>query len=238
LTNDPAENAIPVWHPSGQRLVFSDGRNGTLDIFSAGIQDRVASELLIGPRRDMPVSFSPDARFLLYGEDQPLGHWTGMVLDTKSNETWPIFNRVFPMLNPMFSPSGEFVVFESDESGQSEVYAYRFSDPDGPRWKISRDGGVKPLWSRDGTEIFYISLDSQLMSAEVSDYAEFLVGPVTHVFDASRYVGRQVGTGAVPFDQSLDGTRFLMTRRPNPEEAIDWNARLVVVLNALESIND
>jgi serine/threonine-protein kinase len=237
LTNDPAETALPVWHPSGERLAFADGRNGTLDVFTVDLRDGSATELVVGSRREMPVAYSADGRYLLYGKDQPAGHWGLMVQDLKTGEHWPLFDQDQPFLDPMFSPNGKWITYASEESGQFEVYVSSFADPNGPRWQVSRDGGVKPLWSRDGTEIFYVTLDSQLMSTTVSDDPAFELGPVAHMFDATRYVGLQIGTGARSFDQSLDGSRFLMTRPTNPDQTEVADARLVVVLNSLGPID-
>ena len=65
----------------------------------------------------------------------------------------------------------------SDESGRVEVYVRPFPDVERGRWQVSRDGGSKPLWSRDGREIFFSASNRALMAAEVALDAEFVPGP-------------------------------------------------------------
>ena len=234
LTNNPEENALPAWHPDGRHLAFSDGRNGTLDVFLADVLDGTVRELIVGERREMPVTFSNDGKLLLYGEDQPDGRWSMRVLDMESGKHWPLVTSNHSILNPTFSPNSEWVAYASAESGQFEVYVRRFTGPEGQRWQVSQDGGSKPLWSRDGKEIFYVSLDSQLMSTEVMQGPTFELGAVNHLLDASQYFGPQLGTGARAYDLSLDGTRFLMARQTSTEQNAAAISRIVVVVNALK----
>ena len=47
-------------------------------------------------------------------------------------------------------------------SGRTEIYVERYPEL-GDRRPISTGGGRIPLWSRDGRELFFISLDAQQM---------------------------------------------------------------------------
>jgi Tol biopolymer transport system component len=69
-------------------------------------------------------------------------------------------------LSPRFSPDGHWVALASDESGRFEIYARSFPDA-GARVQISAGGGTSPVWSADGTRIFYYS-GSTLMSARLA----------------------------------------------------------------------
>jgi hypothetical protein len=37
----------------------------------------------------------------------------------------------------------------------------------GGKWQVSTDGGSYPIWSRDGKELYFLSLDQKMMAAEV-----------------------------------------------------------------------
>jgi hypothetical protein len=54
----------------------------------------------------------------------------------------------------------------SRESGREEVFVAPRSAP-ARRQQVSVDGGGQPRWSRDGREIFFISLGRDLMAAPV-----------------------------------------------------------------------
>jgi len=103
-----------------------------------------------------------------------------------------------------FSPDGKWVAYQSNESGQTQVYAAPFPGPGGKR-QISSAGGGFPRWRRDGKEIFYITLGGQLMAAEVAARNGTLeVGQVQKLFD-----GVRTGAG-ITYDVSADGQKFLV----------------------------
>ncbi len=67
---------------------------------------------------------------------------------------------------PSISPNGRWIAYESDESGRYEVYV-RPARPGDTKWLISTGGGAAPLWSEDGTELFYISSDDEMMTVSI-----------------------------------------------------------------------
>ncbi len=53
------------------------------------------------------------------------------------------------------SLDGKWIAYDSNESGQFEVYVRPYPNVNDNRWQISQGGGRQPLWSRDGRELFY-----------------------------------------------------------------------------------
>ena len=51
---------------------------------------------------------------------------------------------------PAISPNGEWIAYNTDESGRMEVYVQRFPDLSG-RQRISTDGGRMPRGHQTGT---------------------------------------------------------------------------------------
>jgi serine/threonine-protein kinase len=68
-----------------------------------------------------------------------------------------LFETQFNELNAEVSPDGRWLAFESDESGQREVHVRPFTDVSGGRWQVSTGGGSRPLWARNGEELFYLN---------------------------------------------------------------------------------
>ena len=65
--------------------------------------------------------------------------------------------------NPQLSPDGRWVAFESDATGQFEVYLQEF--PSGAkRRQLSTSGASRPRWSSDGRELFCVDADGHLVS--------------------------------------------------------------------------
>jgi hypothetical protein len=66
-----------------------------------------------------------------------------------------------------FSPDGKWVVYQSSESGQFEVWVATFPAFDNRR-RVSPRGGGQAFWRGDGKELFYLSLDGKMMSVQVT----------------------------------------------------------------------
>ena len=66
-------------------------------------------------------------------------------------------------MNGQFSPDGAWIAYESDESGEWEVYVRPFSAP-GEHALISTQGGRYARWRRDGTELYCYASDGWLMA--------------------------------------------------------------------------
>src|SRR4029079_11662171 len=98
-----------------------------------------------------------------------------------------------------FSPDGREVAYMSDESGRSEVYVRPFP-PVGSRVQISAGGALRPIWSRDGREIFYWE-GSRLMAATLARDPALRVISRRPLFD---------GSFDIDFDVTKDGSQFLV----------------------------
>lgn len=57
-----------------------------------------------------------------------------------------------------------WLAYQSDESGNFEVYVRPFPGPGG-KWLIPTSRGLSPRWSHNGRELFYSSEDSKIMVA-------------------------------------------------------------------------
>ena len=118
------------------------------------------------------------------------------------------------------SPDGRWFAYQSDETGQGQVYVRPFPDAAASKYLVSVRGGVTPRWSRSGRELFYGDAVEDLWSVSVAPGPVFRAGIPTRLFSASRYGPLQ----SFPFDVSSDG-RFLFTRpvglqTPRPDELI------------------
>jgi hypothetical protein len=102
------------------------------------------------------------------------------------------------------------------------------------RWQVSPDGGVQPLWARNGRELFYRDGAGLLAGVPIQTAPSFIVGrPRTLI--QTRYVA---GVNARTYDVSPDGRRFLMIKETANDDAGEnaAPARMVVVLNWHEEL--
>lgn len=112
-----------------------------------------------------------------------------------------------------FSPYGAWVLFQSDEPGQFEVYLQPFGRA-GERLRVSVGGGAQPRWRADGAELFYVALDGRLMAVSKARGTDAAASPVlgrprplfvTNMGPVVPAVSRQ------RYRPSPDGQRFLMS---------------------------
>ena len=120
-------------------------------------------KLLTRPGAQFPDAWSPDGRFLVFEEGEA-------AVGAARRDLWvlPIGEAPRPLLvtrfyerGAVFSPDGRWLAFVTDESGRAEVYVQPFPGP-GPKVAISNNGGLQPMWARDGHELFYREGDSMM----------------------------------------------------------------------------
>jgi DNA-binding winged helix-turn-helix (wHTH) protein/Tol biopolymer transport system component len=234
-TLDPAGISMLAWSPDGKKLVFGSNRFGISNLFwQAADATGEPERLLESDRIQMPLTFAPDGR-LLFSADV-VGH--GRDIHALSMDGSHRVERILYGPNTEgeadVSPDGRWIAYESDESGQFEIYVRPYPDAyAGSRWQISSGGGKTPLWSRDGRELFYRDFDGAMLAASVALTPTFAPGPVVKLFESANYFGSGSSLSGRTYDLSLDGSRFLMIKQQvTPGEA----ATLVVVLNWFEEL--
>ena len=149
-----------------------------------------------------------------------------------SQRPFPVVQSTFRSQSGQFSPDGNWIAYESDESGRSEIYLQPFPGP-GAKTLVSIGGGGQARWRRDGKELFYIALDERLMAVPIrwptgGESAD--VGTPVPLF--ATHIG---GAVVIPLPQQYvvtpDGQRFLMTTVvPNPTTSpitliLNWKAK-------------
>ena len=212
-----------VWTPDGRRIVYRGTRQGTRNLYwkpadGSGDEERLTTKSGVV---HTPNSVSPDGQWLAFAEGGGAVQGTTWVMSLTGDRTPRVF--VKGGVSAEFSPDGKWIAYQSAESGNLEVYLAPFPGP-GPRIPVSAGGGESPIWSRDGSELFYTRSD-RLMAVSVNRGPTLSVSAPRVLFEG-RFRG-SLNT-VTPFDISPDGRRFLRVQQAQPERAV---TRIEVVLN-------
>jgi len=219
-----------VWTADGTRIFYASNRPRTLwDILVAPTDGSApAEELLTRPLTQIPRAASLTGDALIYEEtyaDRPNTLWRLPLRGPR--EPRPLFGAGAGEMMPTFSPDGRWVGYVSMHSGRAEIYV-RSSTGEGSIWTISNAGGVEPIWSVDGRELFYRA-DDKMMAVDVAPSTPISFGKPHALFQGSYLFGPTEGQ---EFDVSRDGHRFLMLKPQRPLEA----APLSVIVNWFDDL--
>jgi len=223
-----------IWSPSGKEITFSSTRKGYYDIYTRPPEGNAEpKQLLSTPLSAGSSDWSLDGKYLLYtvnGPNVPRDVW---YLERKQDgggfDAMPFVQTPFRETLPRFSPDGRFVAYVSNKSGRNEIYVRTFPNRDDDR-QISASGGTRPLWSRDGKELFYVQGDT-LMTTSVSTEPAFTTGTTTPIFQHE-----SLGSGGAGYDVSADGRRFVVAETVESKE--QEPPRIHIIQNWYEEFRD
>jgi Tol biopolymer transport system component len=188
----------PVWSFDGGSIAYLSNA-GTYRVAADGSE--LPQRLSL---RGIPTTWSKDGQIASFGTDVGNVDAPTRDVDRVSLAVWPGADQKATSLGSgaegQFSPDGQWIVHVT----QNGIVVRRFPGP-GARLQISAPGGSQPRWSRDGTRIFYITREKQLMSVDFDS--------VTTTASAARllFQTRIVAAGLAGFqyDVAPDG-RFLI----------------------------
>ena len=157
-----------------------------------------------------------------------------MSLDGRATEE-VLLQTTAAELNAEISPDGHWLAYQSNESGQYEIYVRPFPNVNDRRSLVSTSGGTRPAWARSGRELFYLDGKGLLTAVSVQTTAsDFKAGNPAKLLDTRYYAGASaLGIDLRGYDVSSDGQRFLMIKdnAQTDQTATAAPASMVVVLN-------
>jgi Tol biopolymer transport system component len=192
----PGRFSNPVWSPDGKRLAYRAYGRAMMEKNADG----TGAERQLYSRDAIPLSYSPDGKYLLY---QSRSQFYLLSLGTDGSSI-PINPGKATARDAAISADGKFIAYTSSESGSNEVYVEPMP-PGAGRWQISKGSGGSPRWRKDGKEIFFDDASGQIFAVDVLPGPGFSVGPPKVLLAP--------GTSNGDFDVSADGQRFLVGTR-------------------------
>jgi serine/threonine-protein kinase len=220
------DNRDPIWASDNRRVIYVAGRENGFHLRWKPIDGSGPEEELVSMDKvPMAYSCSPDGRWLSYSAAN-----TVYLLPLAGGERKPKAIESGPFtFGGAISPDGKWIAYQSSESGQSEIYVRSLEGAG--KWQISSAGGIRPRWSRDGSELFFrsgsIQGRSTLMSAPIQQGPNFAAGTPRALFPF-RYL-----QGGHDYAVMSDGRHFICIKRPDIEAGsvsanviVNWAAEL------------
>jgi serine/threonine-protein kinase len=237
LTWDGNVNQLPVWTPDGRYIVFQD-------------QEGLSWTRADGAGKPQPLlrtksttvqmwSFAPDGKRLAYFELDPgtaFHLWTVPLASDgaglRAGQPEVFLKTSSDERHPAFSPDGRWLAYSSTESGGFQVYVRAFPDRGG-KWQITTSGGVYPAWSRAGRQLFFESLDNQIMVADYTVKGDSFVPDKPRVWSETRLADLGLFKN---FDLAPDGKRIAALLPAEGGGAQQSRHHLVFLMNFFDEL--
>ncbi|MBI3403251.1 MAG: PD40 domain-containing protein [Acidobacteria bacterium] len=188
LTTDPSLDQFPIWTPDGRRIVFASSRAGAPNLLwqaadgTGGVERLTTSQGV-----QYPWAFTPDGKSLVIRDTDPTTLMDVSVISMEGNHSSkPLIRTPFNEQNAEISPDGRWIAYQSNESSQEQVHVRPFPAVEAGHWQVSTGGGTRPVWARNGRELFYVDPRGRIMTVPVQGGSSFIAGNPTV---AAEFVG-------------------------------------------------
>jgi serine/threonine-protein kinase len=237
LTGDREGDDGPVWSSDGSRIFFRSYRGDMNGVYSIDVDTGETTLVAASPDHPFPLpwTIAPDESVLGLVDALTLADVNIATLSLGDGEFAPLLTETTSENEPSISPNGAWLAYTEGATpgdANSEINIRPF--PAVSRTRIPVGRGRAPVFSRDGSELFFF--DGEGLSAAPITYEPTLrVGTPRRLFESAGYMGVLVGRA---WDVDPSGQRFLMIRVPGTTAASGEPSRnqINVVLNWFEEL--
>jgi len=204
------DSGFAIWGPGPDEFTFDSVRDGYRAIYKKRVDMGPGrADLLVGQTEQFTSphasSWTSDGGTLAFSAQTPgveinWDLWTV----TREGEMALFVQSEFQEGGPEFSPDGRWLAYTSGESGRVQIYVRPFPGP-GPAAQVSADGGISPVWSADGSELFFRNRNGVHAASVETEGDRFQPGAPQLLFEDSAY---ESTAPTRSYDVSADG-RFL-----------------------------
>ena len=191
LTFNPTGSYSPIWTRDGRYVIYGSPRD-QLDIgnlYRRAANGGVEERLTTSDRQQRVNTITADGTQLIIEQQTPERDYDFLMVDLANpTRVQTILQTPFDERNAEISPDGRWMAYDSNESGQLQVYVRPFPNVTAAQYLISSEGGRSPVWSPKGDELFFVSGTSMMRVAIQSSGGAFRTSSPTRLFDAPTLV--------------------------------------------------
>jgi Tol biopolymer transport system component len=155
LLGDEFDYRSAAWRPDNRRVVFASARGSAFSaLFEINVVTRKIRRLTSDSRRINFFSVSADDRIVYasFRHDQFF-----YIVDVETGSREQITSHSGSTRAPRFSPDGLALAYDSDRTGNSEIWLRYFDGRPETQFTDNEATDAKPEWSPDGRRLVFIS---------------------------------------------------------------------------------
>jgi Tol biopolymer transport system component/predicted Ser/Thr protein kinase len=166
LTDGRFLDLNPVWSPSGRYIYFSSYRGGGLNIWRIGVsadgqQTSPPQQVTVGPGQDVELALSGNGKQIAFSILRqnadvwrlPVSPETGL----PTGNPQEVLATTREDSRGAWSPDGTQIAFNSDRSGDMNIYVHSLLDNSNRQITGGPGGDYQPQWSPDGKHLAFFS---------------------------------------------------------------------------------
>jgi Tol biopolymer transport system component len=131
-----------------------------------------------------------------------------------------------------FSPDGKWLAYSDAEAGTYDLYVRAFPDK-GTQVLISNAGGIMPVWSRNGHELFNRAVDNQIMMANYTVKGDSFVADKPRVWSGKQLANLGLSGN---FDLAPDGKRLVVLMPADSPQPRETQNHVKIAVNFFDEV--